>query len=115
MLSEPMRVTLLVIEALEALGVPFLLGGSLASALYGVTRATMDSDLVADLRPEHARPLASALGDEFYADAESICDAIEHQNSITSSTWRRYLRWTCSCANHVPSKKTSLSAAQRRL
>lgn len=31
--SEPVAVTLLVIEALEALGVPYLIGGSLASAV----------------------------------------------------------------------------------
>jgi len=54
MLTEPVAVTLLVVEALEALGVPYLIGGSLASAVHGVARATVDADLVADLRPEHA-------------------------------------------------------------
>jgi hypothetical protein len=32
MLPEPVAVTLLVIEALDALGAPYLIGGSLASA-----------------------------------------------------------------------------------
>ena len=50
MLSEPVAVTLLVIDALEALDVPYLIGGSLASAVHGVARATADTDLVADLR-----------------------------------------------------------------
>ncbi|NOZ50823.1 MAG: hypothetical protein GXP37_12380, partial [Chloroflexi bacterium] len=53
MTSEPIAVTLLVIEALEALDVPYFVGGSLASALHGEPRATLDSDLVADLRPQH--------------------------------------------------------------
>lgn len=61
MLSEPVAVTLLVIEALEALGVPYLIGGSLASAVHGVARTTLDADLVADLRPEHAERLPQAL------------------------------------------------------
>jgi hypothetical protein len=82
MLSEPIEVTLLVIRALDQLGVPYLIGGSLASALHGVARATMDSDLVADLHPEHACPLAQALGKAFYADAEAIQDAILHQSSF---------------------------------
>ena len=42
MLPEPVAVTLLVIEALEGLGVPYLIGGSLASAVHGVARATVD-------------------------------------------------------------------------
>ncbi len=82
MLSEPIAVTLLVIEALEALDVPYLIGGSLASAVHGVARATADTDLVADLRLEHAEPLAQALIDVFYTDAESIRDAIRHFGSF---------------------------------
>jgi hypothetical protein len=52
--SEPIAVTLQVIEALEGLGVPYWIGGSLASAAHGVARATVDADLVADPHPEHA-------------------------------------------------------------
>jgi len=48
MLPEPLAVALIVADALEALGAPYLIGGSLASAAYGVVRATMDADLVAD-------------------------------------------------------------------
>jgi hypothetical protein len=33
MLAEPIAVTFLVIEALEKLGIPYLIGGSLASAI----------------------------------------------------------------------------------
>ena len=84
MLSEPIAVTLLVIEALDTLGVPYLIGGSLASAVYGVTRATADTDLVAELRLEHAEPLAQALRDAFYVDAESIQDAIRHRSSFNA-------------------------------
>jgi hypothetical protein len=82
MLSEPVAVTLSVIEALDTLGVPYLIGGSLASAVHGVARATVDTDLVADLRPEHAEPLAQTLRDAFYVDAESIQDAIRRRSSF---------------------------------
>jgi len=76
MLAEPIAVTMMVTDALDALGVPYAIGGSLASAVHGVMRATMDADLVADLRMEHAEPLARALGDAFYADVEMMRDAI---------------------------------------
>ena len=82
MLAEPIAVTLLVIEALEALDVPYLIGGSLASAVHGVARATVDTDLVADLRPEHAELLAQALSDAFYVDVEAIRDGIHRRSSF---------------------------------
>ena len=82
MLSEPIAATLLVIEALETLDVPYLIGGSLASAVHGVARATLDTDLVADLCSEHAEPLAQALGDAFYVDVEAIQDAIRRRSSF---------------------------------
>ena len=82
MQSEPVAVTLLVIQAMETLDVPYLIGGSLASAVHGVVRTTLDTDLVADLSPEHAAPLARALGDAFYADASAIQDAIRRRSSF---------------------------------
>jgi hypothetical protein len=82
MLPEQIAVTLLVTGALEDLGVPYAIGGSFASALHGVMRATMDADIVADLRLEQVTPLAAALGDAFYADAEMMRDAIRQHTSF---------------------------------
>jgi len=82
MLTEPVQATLLVIEALEVLKVRYLIGGSLASAVHGVVRATMDIDLVADLQLAHAETLAQTLGDAFYVDVESIRDAIRRRSSF---------------------------------
>jgi hypothetical protein len=82
MLSEPIAAMLLVIEVLESLGVPYLIGGLPASAVHGVARATVDTDLVADLHLQHAAPLARALSGIFYVDAESIRDAIRHSRGF---------------------------------
>jgi hypothetical protein len=82
MLPEQIAVTMMVTDVLESLGVPYAIGGSLASALHGVMRATMDADLVTDLRPEHADPLAQALGEAFYADPEMMRDAIRRHSSF---------------------------------
>ncbi|MFH1633289.1 MAG: hypothetical protein ABIG63_04655 [Chloroflexota bacterium] len=82
MLTEPIAVTLLMVTALEKLGIPYFIGGSLATAIHGVARATMDVDLVADMRIEHADTLVQILGDDFYADVEMIRDAIIHQHSF---------------------------------
>jgi hypothetical protein len=77
MLAEQIEVTVIVADVLQSLGVAYAIGGSFASALHGVMRATMDADLVADLCLEHAGPLVRALGDAFYADIEMIRDAIQ--------------------------------------
>jgi hypothetical protein len=82
MLAEPLAVTMTVIEALDALGVPYAIGGSLASALHGVARATMDVDLVADLSLDQVEPLARTLGDAFYSDVETMRHAVRHHGSF---------------------------------
>ena len=82
MLTEPLAVVCQVVDVLDDLGVPYAIGSSLASAVHGVMRATMDADLVADMRPEHAAPLVHALGSAFYADLEAIQAAIHHRASF---------------------------------
>ena len=82
MLPQPIQVTLKVVTAFERLGIPYLIGGSLASAVYGIVRATMDADLVADIKSSHISSLVSLLENEFYIDGEMILDAIQHNSSF---------------------------------
>ena len=82
MLPESVSVLMLVVDIFERLQVPYLIGDSMASALYGVTRSTLDADMVADLYQEQVGALAKALGDDFYADEEMIHDAILHLSSF---------------------------------
>lgn len=46
----------------DRLGVRWCIGGSVASSLYGIPRATLDVDLVADLRAAHAAPWGDVVG-----------------------------------------------------
>jgi hypothetical protein len=80
--GEATRITLLVTQTLERLGIPYAVGGSLASSLHGVMRSTLDVDIVADMQSEHIPPLVEALSKEFYADEEMMRDAIEQQSSF---------------------------------
>jgi hypothetical protein len=81
-LPEPTAVTLRVIDTLDAIGIPYLIGGSFASSIHGVARMTADVDLVVDLKKEHVGPLVRALETEFYVDAEAILDAIRRHESF---------------------------------
>jgi hypothetical protein len=60
-----LAVSLLVARLLDGLGVRYLVGGSVASSLLGLPRATLNSDMIADLDIAHAAPLVAALGDGF--------------------------------------------------
>ncbi|HSN86128.1 MAG TPA: hypothetical protein VL025_05185 [Thermoanaerobaculia bacterium] len=72
-----------VVEALEALGVPYHLGGSVASSFTGISRATQDADLVADLHPHHATFLAATLQQKgYYADSERVEQGIQARRSF---------------------------------
>ncbi|HSF38477.1 MAG TPA: hypothetical protein VLT87_01715 [Thermoanaerobaculia bacterium] len=80
--ADTLKAALEVARILEDLRIPYLLGGSLASSLYGIPRTTRDADLVADLRPEHVQPLESALKPSFYVDSERVHHAIRRRSSF---------------------------------
>jgi hypothetical protein len=80
--DEPISVTFLVTDILENLNIPYFVGGSLASAIHGVSRATMDADIIAEMQPEQAEPFALALGEAFYVDVLAVYDAIERHDSF---------------------------------
>lgn len=82
MQNEPLEVTLKVTAVLEELGIPYLIGGSLASTLYGMVRSTQDADIVVEMRLEHIQPFVTALQDEFFVDDEMITEAIQHNSSF---------------------------------
>jgi len=81
-LPEPIAVALLVAQRLESLGVRYLVGGSVATSLLGLPRATLDADLVADLEPEHVGPLIESLNDGFYADEDAMRDAVRRRSTF---------------------------------
>ncbi len=82
MLTEPILVTLRVVEVLEQLKLPYIIGGSMATAVHGIARATMDVDLLVDIRVEQVNILAQQLGDDFFADVEMMKNAIKQGMSF---------------------------------
>ena len=53
MADGPLDITLRVVAILDDLGIPYVLGGSLASSLVGEPRATADGDLAIRIDEEH--------------------------------------------------------------
>ena len=70
------------LEVLDRMEVPYLVGGSVASSIHGITRPTMDADLVVDLRPDQIAEFAALLHPDFYLDLETIREALSRARSF---------------------------------
>jgi hypothetical protein len=93
---EKLDVVLKVIAALDELGIPYLIGGSFASSLYGLSRSTNDADLLAAIKPEHTQALARKLEPEFYVEEAAIKRAVQtgrHFNISPEDTVLAKLEW----------------------
>ena len=82
MLAEPILVVAKIVAALDALEVRHVVGGSLASSMYGVPRATNDVDVAAELREPHIPGFVATLSGEFFVDADMIKDAVRRRASF---------------------------------
>ena len=71
-----------VIRAFEKIGIDYYIGGSVASSAYGLARATLDVDMVSDLKIQHVHPLVEMLGTDYYIDEDMILNAIERRSSF---------------------------------
>lgn len=71
-----------VIDAFEKSSVSYYIGGSVASSMYGIARATLDVDIVADVKQYHITTLKKHLQDKYYIDETMIQDAIKDSSSF---------------------------------
>ncbi len=70
-------------EVLNDLRVPYALGGSLASSLYGMQRATLQLDVVADLVPPHSLSLREQLVSKYFFCQNEAQVALQQGASFT--------------------------------
>ncbi len=114
MQNEPIEVTLKVTGVLEKLGIPYFIGGSLASTLYGMLRTTQDSDVIAEMRSEHIQPFLTALQNEFFIDEEMIADAVHRNSSFNIIHRETMFKVDVFIPRPRPFQKSQLARAQRQ-
>ena len=73
-----------VANVLNTLEIPHAVVGSVASSRFGLHRATMDVDIVTDLKPAQISGLVSALRPDFYVDEILISQAITQHSSFNA-------------------------------
>lgn len=115
MLTDPIAVTLIATRILNDLSVPYAIGGSLASALHGVVRATMDADIIAAMQPHHAAPFYKALGDGFYADEDVIRQAVDRRESFNLIHLESMFKIDIFVAKPRPLDRAQLERRQRHI
>jgi hypothetical protein len=62
LVKEILDVTIFVAGVFDRLGIAYLVGGSLASSLHGIPRATQDADVVAAIQPVKHRVTGRSIG-----------------------------------------------------
>jgi hypothetical protein len=82
--SDPIRVLLHVTELLDRIGMPYFLGGSLASSMLGEPRSTVDIDLAIVLSGTEVPLLVASLGSEFTVDEGAVRQAVEGHTSFNA-------------------------------
>ena len=53
------------LEIFNRLGISYAVGGSLASSVHGIPRATIDIDIIVDLQQQQIEPFAHKLEADF--------------------------------------------------
>lgn len=80
---DPIETALLVVRHLDAMGILYTIGGSIASSFAGEPRSTLDIDIVAALDEQHVEGLVAALAAEFYVDADALRRAVRTHSSVS--------------------------------
>lgn len=71
-----------VIYVFDNLLIPYYIGGSVASSVYGIARATLDIDIVADIKTENISGIMNELKSDYYIDQDMIKNAILNKSTF---------------------------------
>lgn len=94
---------------LDAVGARWCIGGSVASSLLGVPRATLDVDLVADLRAPHVSPLCAALIRDYYVDEDTCRWAVDTRRSFNAIHQATMIKIDVFCAGDDALSRSELT------
>ena len=75
-MSEQLDVLKLVAERLQRADIAYMISDSIALNYYAQPRLTRDIDIVVALRREDAERVTNLFAEDFYIDAEAMCNAI---------------------------------------
>ena len=71
-----------VLAVLTRLGIPYALGGSMASSVYGVPRSTRDAGITVEPFPGKEAQLVAAFGEDYYITEPAVRQAVLLRSSF---------------------------------
>jgi hypothetical protein len=83
-LEDPVAIALHVGAQLDAIGVVWVTGGSIASSVHGEARSTLDVDMVVGLSARQVKALSAALARDYYVDAGAMRTAVKECGSFNA-------------------------------
>ena len=83
-MTVPSEFLVYIADLLERLGIPYHVGGSVASSAHGMYRASADIDLVIDPTREQLDALARALESEFYVSKSAMDEALSMRSTFNA-------------------------------
>ena len=81
-MSDPLAVAISVAQILDACGLRYLVGGSLASSMSGEPRSTLDVDIVVAMTASDIDRLITGLRTEFDVDDEAVARAVRERSHV---------------------------------
>jgi len=81
-MTLPTDFLLHVAALLERLGIPYHVGGSIASSAHGMYRASADADFVIDPTPDQLEALARDLESDYYVSRPAMAEALANRGTF---------------------------------
>lgn len=81
-----------VVDVFSALGIDYQIGGSVAATTFGHARSTLDVDVVANVRAEHASSIQRGLGTSYYVEPEAVVEAVKYESSFNVLSLAAYFK-----------------------
>jgi hypothetical protein len=82
MTKGPLDLVVEIASVLDDFGIPYALGGSLASSLVGEPRSTVDADIAVRLGDDRSAELFDRLTAKFYVPLDAAREAIASRSSF---------------------------------
>ena len=71
-----------VLAVFDQLGIPYALGGSMASSVHGIARYTRDADLCVEPFPGKEAELAASFGPDYYLSLPAVQQAVRDRSTF---------------------------------
>ncbi len=82
MTVDPIAALLEVVRILEELNLPYAIGGSVASSVFGEPRASADADLIVEIAESQVSELVAKMEQTFYISEDAARDAVRLRSSF---------------------------------